>query len=77
MLAKWKKVLDNTPTTIRQLLGLRETTLAVMKFIAPTGGGRRPLENELAEETDARDTRQGVESERLKRDKKQENREKE
>lgn len=50
MLVNCKKPLGSTSTTIQQLLGLREITLAVMKFIATTSAGKRPQEREFKEE---------------------------
>lgn len=75
MLAKCKKVLGNTPTTIGQLLGPRETTLAVIRFIATTRAGRRPWEKELEEEAEARNASLGLESKRMEREDRKENKE--
>lgn len=70
-----KKALGSTPTTLRQLLGLREITLALVRFIATTGVDGRPRERELEEEIEVQDERQDMESERLGGDDKEESRE--
>lgn len=75
MLAKCKSVLGNRPTTVRQLPGTGETSLAVIKFIATTRAGRRPRGRKLDKDAEASDARQSMKSGRLEGDDEEENRE--
>lgn len=73
MLAKYKKELDSTPTTIRQMLGPQETMVAVMKIITTARVGRGPREKELQEEAEEWEVRQDIQSEFLEGDDEEKN----
>lgn len=63
MLAACKKEMESTPVTVKQLLGLRKATAAVLEFIGTTRAGRWPWEQEKEDETD----RRGLDDEQMAR----------
>lgn len=55
MIAKYKRVLSSTPTIMRQLLGPRQMTLRVVRFINSTRVGRSSRQRELEKKAEQRD----------------------
>lgn len=51
-MAKCRNRISSTLTTVLLLLGPRETTLAVVRFIITTRAGRRPREKKLEKEAE-------------------------
>lgn len=54
-MAKWKNVLGSTFSTVKQLLSLQETMLAVIRFTATTTEGKCRWKRELKEGVKQRD----------------------
>lgn len=68
IMVMYKKEIVSTLVMVKQLFGLRKATVAVLEFIATTGAGRQPRQQEEMKESDKRDIAEELNDEQMEGD---------